>query len=222
MLLLGLDHLHSNNIIHRDLKPSNLLIDWNGRLKVADFGQARYLELSDDQSCNNLSNDVCTRWYRAPELLWGATSYGFEVDIWSTGCILAEMIQRSPLFRGQTDIEQLGLIVRSIGNLEPSEWTRKLPDFEKIQFNIGAKDSLRCESSRKFFLQQLNMKIQDSFSSAVEDYDNLLFNIIRYKDRWTAKVLLKHRFFQNLDDSNQMLDLLFKPKKIRHMSGPPI
>ncbi|OTF74611.1 hypothetical protein BLA29_008802, partial [Euroglyphus maynei] len=133
MLLNGLDHLHQNGIIHRDLKPSNILIDWNGRLKLADFGQARSIDFCGENSDQEFSNDVCTRWYRAPELLWGSTHYGYEVDLWSSGCILAEMIQKYPLFRGETDIEQLSLIVRSLGNPKPGEWTKNLPDFNKIQ-----------------------------------------------------------------------------------------
>lgn len=101
-LMRGLAFVHSQNILHRDLKPSNLLIAPNRQLKIADFGLAR---IFDD--ARPMSHQVATRWYRAPELLYGARHYDFGVDLWAAGCIIAELFTFCPLFPGQSDIEQL-------------------------------------------------------------------------------------------------------------------
>ena len=96
-LLRGLAFIHSQNIIHRDLKPSNLLISPTRRLKIADFGLAR---LQDD--VRPMSHQVATRWYRAPELLYGARRYNYAVDMWSAGTIIGELLTFSPLFPGHS------------------------------------------------------------------------------------------------------------------------
>lgn len=97
--------MHSANIAHRDLKPRNLLIDANCDLKLCDFGLARpILERTKDA---NMTDYVATRWYRAPELLLGETHYTSAVDIWSVGCILAEILNRRPLLPGNTTKEQI-------------------------------------------------------------------------------------------------------------------
>jgi len=89
-LLTGLNYCHLNNILHRDIKGSNLLIDNNGILKLADFGLARSCALENSKP---LTNRVITLWYRPPELLLGSQSYGPAVDMWSAGCIFAELLQ---------------------------------------------------------------------------------------------------------------------------------
>ncbi|KAH7646033.1 Cyclin-dependent kinase 20 [Dermatophagoides farinae] len=227
MLINGLDHLHRNGIIHRDLKPSNILIDWNGQLKLADFGQARAIDFIKEDSDQEFSNDVCTRWYRAPELLWGSTHYGSEVDLWSSGCILAEMIQKYPLFHGETDIEQLSLIVRSLGNPESGEWTKNLPDFTKIQFvQVDSFDTV-VETELPGWLEKFSEKngieLYGSDSRLTLD---LISKIIRYGERCTTNDLLQHEYFHSHDfTKEQEYDteekFLIKPKFIEHLSGPP-
>ena len=104
--LLGLEYLHQNWILHRDLKPNNLLVDAKGCLKLGDFGLAKYFG-----SPNRLyTHEVVTRWYRAPELLFGAKKYGVGVDIWAVGCILAELLLRIPFLAGETCLDQLSKI----------------------------------------------------------------------------------------------------------------
>lgn len=98
-LLSGLQHCHDRGILHRDIKGSNLLIDKNGMLKIADFGLANYY--THDRP---LTNRVVTLWYRAPELLLGATNYGVGIDLWSAGCLLAEMILGRPIMPGRTEV----------------------------------------------------------------------------------------------------------------------
>lgn len=100
-LLCGLDHCHSRGVLHRDIKGSNLLIDNNGILKIADFGLASFYDPDQNQP---LTSRVVTLWYRPPELLLGATYYGTAVDLWSTGCILAELYAGKPIMPGRTEV----------------------------------------------------------------------------------------------------------------------
>nr|KAG5695647.1 hypothetical protein BaRGS_029137 [Batillaria attramentaria] len=96
MLFKGLAFLHENNIMHRDLKPANLLISSTGHLKLADFGLARVFH--QNQGDRQYSHQVATRWYRAPELLYGARKYDEGVDLWAAGCIFGELLNNSPVF----------------------------------------------------------------------------------------------------------------------------
>ncbi|XP_058463594.1 cyclin-dependent kinase 20 [Malaya genurostris] len=134
MLLNGLKYLHSLKFMHRDIKPANLLIDKLDVLKIADFGLAR---LYNDQDTTKVySPQVATRWYRAPEILWGCQTYGPSIDMWAVGCVFAEMLRGVPLFAGATDIEQLALVVCTLGTPNLKDWpeVRNLPDYNKIRF----------------------------------------------------------------------------------------
>lgn len=97
-ILRGVLYIHSSSVIHRDLKPSNLLLNKNCDLKICDFGLARAIET--EASDNTLTEYVVTRWYRAPEVILNASHYTKELDIWSVGCIMAELLGRTPLFPG--------------------------------------------------------------------------------------------------------------------------
>lgn len=124
-LLRGLDHCHSRNILHRDIKGANLLIDNSGILKIADFGLASFF---DPDQRHPLTSRVVTLWYRPPELLLGATDYGVAVDLWSTGCILAELYAGKPIMPGRTEVEQLHKIFKLCGSPSEDYWRKsKLP-----------------------------------------------------------------------------------------------
>ncbi|KAL5997655.1 hypothetical protein ACLOJK_008585 [Asimina triloba] len=124
-LLRGLDHCHSRNILHRDIKGSNLLIDNSGVLKIADFGLASFF---DPDRRHPLTSRVVTLWYRPPELLLGATDYGVAVDLWSAGCILAELYAGKPIMPGRTEVEQLHKIFKLCGSPSEEYWRKsKLP-----------------------------------------------------------------------------------------------
>ncbi|OAY67671.1 putative serine/threonine-protein kinase [Ananas comosus] len=124
-LLRGLDHCHSRGILHRDIKGSNLLIDNSGILKIADFGLASFF---DPDQRHPLTSRVVTLWYRPPELLLGATYYGVAVDLWSSGCILAELYAGKPIMPGRTEVEQLHKIFKLCGSPSEEYWRKsKLP-----------------------------------------------------------------------------------------------
>ncbi|ETE70966.1 Cyclin-dependent kinase 20, partial [Ophiophagus hannah] len=133
MLLKGVAFCHANSIMHRDLKPANLLISSTGQLKIADFGLARVFTSDGDRL---YSHQVATRWYRAPELLYGARKYDEGVDLWAVGCIFAELLNNSPLFPGENDIEQLCCVLRVLGTPNQKTWPEitELPDYNKISF----------------------------------------------------------------------------------------
>ena len=114
--LQGIAGCHKNGFMHRDLKPENLLINDQGAVKLADFGLAREI-----RSRPPLTEYVSTRWYRAPELLIGSTSYNSPVDIFAMGCILAEMYLFRPLFPGNSEADQLMKICSTLGT-PPPEW----------------------------------------------------------------------------------------------------
>jgi len=123
-MLRGLKYIHSAGVIHRDLKPENILI--NGadcNLKITDFGLARGVYMEDTL---NLTEYVVTRWYRAPEVMCSAKQYDEKVDVWSVGCIFAELLLRKPIFPGGNHIEQLKIIFAILGTPEPDslDWIK--------------------------------------------------------------------------------------------------
>ncbi|KAL1518247.1 hypothetical protein ABEB36_001896 [Hypothenemus hampei] len=129
--LKGLEYLHLNWILHRDLKPNNLLVDGKGVLKIGDFGLAKMYG-----SPNRINtSQVVTRWYRAPELLFGAKQYGICIDIWAVGCILAELLLRVPLFPGESDLDQLTKIFGVLGSPTEETWpgVKMLSDYMEFK-----------------------------------------------------------------------------------------
>ncbi|XP_009804117.1 putative serine/threonine-protein kinase At1g54610 [Nicotiana tabacum] len=125
-LLSGLEHCHNNGVLHRDVKGSNLLIDNEGILKIADFGLAAFYDPEQKQP---MTSRVVTLWYRPPELLLGATRYGVGVDLWSAGCILAELLAGKPIMPGRTEVEQLHKIFKLCGSPSDEYWKKfKLPN----------------------------------------------------------------------------------------------
>lgn len=136
-ILRGLKYVHSAGVLHRDIKPSNLLVNANCDLKICDFGLAR-----TSQEKEFMTEYVVTRWYRAPELLLSCLDYTEAIDVWSVGCIIAELLGRKPLFPGRDYVHQLTLIVEVLGN--PSEEEMKFVSSDKAKRYL--RSMARCPS----------------------------------------------------------------------------
>jgi len=148
-ILKGMKYIHSANVIHRDLKPSNLLLNSNCDLKICDFGLARGVKEEVDYE---LTEYVVTRWYRAPEVMCSCHKYDHKIDVWSIGCIMAELHGRKPLFPGDDYIKQMNLIFNVLGtpssedlafitNEKALEYIKSLKKKPKIPFNKIYKDA---------------------------------------------------------------------------------
>jgi len=127
-LFRGIAYTHQHRVLHRDLKPQNLLINREGALKLADFGLARAFGIP----VRSYTHEVVTLWYRAPDVLMGSRKYSTPVDIWSVGCIFAEMVNGRPLFPGNTDADQLQRIFKLLGTPSEASWPSitELPDWK--------------------------------------------------------------------------------------------
>ncbi|KAL2673960.1 Cell division control protein 2 [[Neocosmospora] mangrovei] len=124
----GIKYCHSHRVLHRDLKPQNLLIDKEGNLKLTDFGLARAIGVP----LRTYTHEVVTLWYRAPEVLLGGRQYSTGVDMWSIGCIFAEMCTRKPIFAGDSEIDEIFKIFRVLGTPDNEIWpdVTSYPDFK--------------------------------------------------------------------------------------------
>lgn len=174
--LRGIAYCHKSWVLHRDLKPGNLLLSSEGIVKVADFGLAR-MHGSPDRK---YTGQVVTRWYRAPELLFGAKFYGFAIDMWSIGAIMAELLLRTPYLPGNSDIEQLSRVFTARGTPTEETWpgVSSLPDY--IPFH-----------------KQQPQPLRDLFTAASDDTLNLLDGLLTLNPtaRLTANAALDHAYF---------------------------
>ncbi|PFH52758.1 hypothetical protein AMATHDRAFT_138953 [Amanita thiersii Skay4041] len=141
-MLAGLAYLHHKGVIHRDIKGSNILVNNRGELKLADFGLARFYY---KRRQSDYTNRVITLWYRPPELLFGATVYGPEVDMWSAGCIMLELFTKKPVFQGNDEIHQLDVIYKIFGAPTIERWPGvvNLPWYELIKPKDNAPNHFR-------------------------------------------------------------------------------
>ncbi|KAF8787237.1 Cyclin-dependent kinase 7 like protein [Argiope bruennichi] len=178
MTLQGLEYLHANWILHRDLKPNNLLINSDGILKIGDFGLAK-----NYGSPNKVySHQVVTRWYRAPELIFGATIYATGIDIWAVGCILAELLLRVPFLPGKTDLDQLSQIFKVLGSPSEEDW----PHVTALPHYVEFKPSPP-------------IPFRDIFTAAGDDLLEVLSRMLALNPlkRCTCKEALKMAYFSN-------------------------
>lgn len=129
-ILTGLKYIHSAGVLHRDLKPGNLLVNADCDVKICDFGLARGFD-DTSQGANAMTEYVATRWYRAPEIMLSYYQYTKAIDVWSVGCILAELLGGKPFFKGETPFDQLNRILRVLGS--PSEEALQRVGSERAQ-----------------------------------------------------------------------------------------
>lgn len=163
-ILCGLKYIHSANVLHRDLKPSNLLINQDCELKIGDFGMARGLSSTPEDHSTFMTEYVATRWYRAPELMLSFSEYTFAIDMWSVGCIFAEMLARRHLFPGKNYLNQLQLIlsvvgtpskeyIQNVGTERVRTYLENLPEREPVELSVLFPDA--TESALDFLSQML-------------------------------------------------------------------
>jgi cyclin-dependent kinase 12/13 len=191
-LLCGVHYMHKNKVIHRDLKASNLLVNKKGELKIADFGLAR----SWNSDMKRLTNRVITLWYRPPELLLGCHEYTPKIDMWSVGCIIAEMFRRSGFLRGRDEAAQLELIFQTCGHPTPEVW----PDVGK---SCKLWNNFRPKDDDPVYPRRLREALKSQLpnprwmtESAIDMIENLM--VLDPEHRWSAeKALLADYFFDD-------------------------
>ena len=177
-ILCGVAYCHSHRIIHRDLKPQNLLIDKHNIVKLADFGLARAFGLP----VGTLTHEVVTLWYRAPEIMLGQKQYSLPVDIWSIGCIFAEMAMKKPLFMGDSEIDQIFKIFQLLGTPDETTWPgiTQIKDFkptfpkwksQPIAKKVSGLDSLGLDLLAKMIALEPSKRISAKAAMA-----HVLFN----------------------------------------------
>lgn len=191
-ILRALKYIHSANVLHRDLKPSNLLVNSNCDLKICDLGLARGVLPEDDEEAAKMGGSmllteyVVTRWYRAPEIMLACHEYAKPIDVWSVGCIFAELLQRKPYFPGEDYIDQLTIICEKLG---------KLPE-EHLDFVTSEK--------AKRFMRKLPDKpplsLRRQFPGTPPDALDLLRKMLTIHPRYriTVKEALEHPFLSQL------------------------
>jgi len=190
-LCRGMKYIHSAGVIHRDLKPENILV--NGvdcNLKITDFGLARGV-FKEDEKKNQLTEYVVTRWYRAPEVMCSARLYDVAVDVWSIGCIFAELFLRKPLFPGGNHIEQLKIIFKIVGT----------PKKDQLDW-IKTKEAKQWVSNMK---EHKGSDFDVLFKKADDDARDLLQKMLTLDPtkRVTINQALEHKFFHELHDSKK-------------------
>mmetsp|Transcript_10761 Transcript_10761/g.12777 ORF Transcript_10761/g.12777 Transcript_10761/m.12777 type:complete len:474 (+) Transcript_10761:231-1652(+) len=196
-ILRGLKYIHSAGVLHRDLKPSNILVNANCDCKIADFGMARTaVSVSDVKEKGKNRGDlgammtgyVTTRWYRAPEIILSWRIYTKAVDLWSVGCILAELLGRTPIFPGKNYNHQLRLIFGTLGTPKPSDVT-----FIKCQHT---KDQVLAMAHKS------PIPLKQLYPHAEPECLALLRWLLEFvpNRRATVTDALQHRYLENLHD----------------------
>lgn len=199
-ILRGLRVIHSANVIHRDLKPSNILINWACEVKICDFGLARIVgsELLELES--NLTEYVATRWYRAPEIMLLQAMYSTSVDLWSVGCILAELFLAYPLFPGKDYKNQLQLIFEFLGT--PTGTDMKCVRLERAKAYIDLLPHVGPRNIEMFFNNHQRRIHKYGCEPVDSDGLELMSNLLSFNPerRFTASQALRHPY---LDTYNQ-------------------
>jgi serine/threonine protein kinase len=187
-MLKALSYIHAVGICHRDIKPHNVLVNpQNHLLKLCDFGSAKKL-IKGEQ---NISY-ICSRYYRAPELIFGATEYTTQIDVWSTGCVIAELVLGQPIFPGESASDQLVEIIKILGSPSKNQILAMNPEYDEYKFPM-----IKPYPWQKVFKNKV----------VTEDYLDLINKLLTYEPnvRLTPMNALLHSFFDELRDSKTHL-----------------
>lgn len=203
-LLTGVHYMHVNKIIHRDLKAANILINRRGQLRIADWGLAR--SLSDRKK--QLTNGVVTLWYRPIELLLGCKAYDSKIDMWSVGCIIAEMFRRYNLLKGQTEAEQLNLIFHALGHPGEDDWP-SIHDVCPLWKNYEPKPEERLPNRLR---QALKLKNRNPANWLTDNAVHLLEKLLTFnpEKRWCALDAVTSAYFFEKPSLKEPKDLNMK------------
>ncbi len=186
-LARALAHLHAVGVCHRDIKPQNLLVDSTSHcLKLCDFGSAKRLIKGEANVAY-----ICSRYYRAPELIFGATEYTTQIDVWSTGCVLAELLLGHPLFPGESGVDQLVEIIKILGTPTKDQIMIMNPNYTEFKF-----PQIKAHPWQKVFR-----------SRTPADAVNLVSKLLIYEPekRLRAIEILADPFFDELRDPKTKL-----------------
>lgn len=187
-LLTGVAYCHHHRVLHRDLKPQNLLLNREGDLKLADFGLARAFGIP----VRSYTHEVVTLWYRAPDVLMGSRKYSTPLDIWSVGCVFAEMVNGTPLFTGTSEESQLDTIFRHLGTPDESIF----PGMAELVSGSGGKHADLPVYPTPSSLQHLVPKLDPIGVDLLQQM--LVFDPAR---RITAQDARRHAFFNSLPEN---------------------
>ncbi|KAL6290178.1 shaggy-related protein kinase theta-like [Prunus yedoensis var. nudiflora] len=184
----ALNYLHHViGVCHRDIKPQNLLVNpHTHQLKICDFGSAKMLVPGE----SNISY-ICSRYYRAPELIFGATEYTTAIDMWSVGCVFAELLLGQPLFPGESGVDQLVEIIKILGTPTREEIKCMNPNYTEFKF-----PQIKAHPWHKIFHKRMPPEAVDLVSRLLQYSPNL---------RCTALEACAHPFFDDLRDPNVSL-----------------
>ncbi|KAF0702933.1 hypothetical protein AaE_015630 [Aphanomyces astaci] len=202
-ILRALKYIHSSNVLHRDLKPSNLLLNSNCDLKVCDFGLARGVEPDEDNM--ELTEYVVTRWYRAPEIMLSTKEYTKAIDIWSTGCIFAELLGRKPMFPGDDYIHQLQIICDKLGT--PTEDELHFVTSEKASTQPTPCPHSKRQEETRFMKSQPNkpkIPLDRLFPNVKPNALDLLDKMLVFdpSKRISVEEALQHPYLESLHNSD--------------------
>jgi cyclin-dependent kinase 7 len=194
MLCRAVWFCHENFILHRDIKPNNLLIAADGEMKLADFGLAR--SFADPYS--PMTYNVITRWYRPPELFYKARYYSGAVDVWSVGCVFAELVLRIPFMAGNTDIHQLELICQAIGSPTEETWPGVSSLEAYVPMEEGKNTAVRTKKD-----------FQNQFPQLSPAGIDLLMKMLTLdpNKRATSRSVLQHEWWTQLPKPSRKEDL---------------
>jgi serine/threonine protein kinase len=210
-MLKSLAYIHAMGICHRDIKPQNVLVNpGNHTLKLCDFGSAKKLIKGEP----NISY-ICSRYYRAPELIFGATEYTTQIDVWSTGCVIAELVLGQPIFPGDSASDQLVEIIKILGTPNKSQIIEMNPEYT----NDSKFPLIKPYPWQKVFKNRI----------VNEEYIDFLAKLLAYEPNQRFRPLraLLHPFFDELRDSKAKLPSgeplpkeLFEFTELEHISDP--